>query len=83
MSPGSVPGQATTCCSCPASGLPCPVGGVVGVYGGPGFEMTYPNGDRVASCVHQREAIRVDRRPWTDRTFPDGYAWWDRTHRGG
>lgn len=103
MEPGESPVDAVLREVAEETGLVVVIDALIGVYGGPEFEITYANGDRVsfvstfygAHAVAPEparaadpdeiadvgwfslpDALALPRRPWTDRTLPDAFAWW-------
>lgn len=56
---------------------------LLGVFGGPDYEITYPNGDRVAYVASAYEARIVEGTPFVNDGELGGFGWFTRDELPG
>jgi 8-oxo-dGTP pyrophosphatase MutT (NUDIX family) len=59
------------------AGVVVELGVILGVFGGPEFRLTYPNGDRIAVVSTVFDATVVGGEPRPDGHETGGVEWWD------
>jgi 8-oxo-dGTP pyrophosphatase MutT (NUDIX family) len=59
------------------AGIVVELGAILGVFGGPEFRLTYPNGDRVAVVSTVFDATILSGEPQADGDEIGGVEWWD------
>src|SRR5271163_2575667 len=59
------------------AGVRVQLGPILGVFGGPEYRLTYPNGDQTSYVVTAFDAIVIDGTPTADGDETSAVEWWD------
>lgn len=80
VEPDEAPQECATREAQEEAGVTVLLGGILGVFGGPEFRMTYPNGDQTSYVSTVFDATVVDGAPRPDGDETSEVRWWEPAH---